>query len=361
MTDLLTPLDSMVPEMGAIEPRADRSRSTEVNSLLELNSRKSASRPHESAILNPQSSIPLTPPPCGLVLSLFPGIDLLGLGFELEGYCVLRGPDLIYGRGIESFHLPVTAPAQSHVAGIIAGSPCQDFNPHRGTGEGIRLLKEFARVVTESGCEWFLLENVPTVPDLAAVAPIPGYSIQRFDLNANGCGLDQDRLRHFQFGSVKGLALAPERSPSRHAGQATCIATEGRRGGRARSWTTFCELQGLPPDFDLPGFTRAAKFQAVGNGVPVAMARVIARSVTDALTGRANPQLRLAVFDPAAAIAESQINLRTVTIPGCCPCGCGRALTGKQRTGATDACRQRMSRRLRGQRRPSEQPRSVTV
>lgn len=356
MTDLLTPLDSMAPELGAIAPLAAGSRSTELNSLLELDSRKSASRDLESAIPRP---------PCGLVLSLFPGIDLLGLGFELEGYCVLRGPDLIYGRGIESFHLPPFEPGASRISGIIAGSPCQDFsmgNPHRGTGEGIRLLKEFARVVTESGCEWFLLENVPTVPDLAAVAPIPGYSIQRFDLNANQCGLDQDRLRHFQFGSVKGLALAPERSPSRHGGQATCIATEGRRGGRARSWATFCELQGLPPDFDLPGFTRAAKFQAVGNGVPVAMARVIARSVTDALTGRANPQLLLPVFDPAAAaIAESQINLRTVTIPGACPCGCSRALTGKQKTGATDACRQRMSRRLRGQRRPSEQPQRVTV
>jgi hypothetical protein len=32
----------------------------------------------------------------GLVLSLFPGIDLLGHGFELEGFCVVRGPDVIY-------------------------------------------------------------------------------------------------------------------------------------------------------------------------------------------------------------------------------------------------------------------------
>jgi len=28
-----------------------------------------------------------------LVLSIFPGIDILGKGFEEEGYCVVRGPD----------------------------------------------------------------------------------------------------------------------------------------------------------------------------------------------------------------------------------------------------------------------------
>ncbi len=32
-----------------------------------------------------------------LVLSVFPGIDLLGRGFEAEGFCVVRGPDLLWG------------------------------------------------------------------------------------------------------------------------------------------------------------------------------------------------------------------------------------------------------------------------
>jgi DNA (cytosine-5)-methyltransferase 1 len=30
----------------------------------------------------------------GLVLSLFPGIGLLDMAFEEEGFCVVRGPDL---------------------------------------------------------------------------------------------------------------------------------------------------------------------------------------------------------------------------------------------------------------------------
>ncbi len=38
-----------------------------------------------------------------LVLSLFPGLDLFGKGFEAEGFCVVRGPDPMtradgYGR-----------------------------------------------------------------------------------------------------------------------------------------------------------------------------------------------------------------------------------------------------------------------
>ena len=45
-----------------------------------------------------------------------------------------------------------------------------------------------------------------------------------------------------------------------------------------------CELQGLPEDFDLPPFTVSAKIKAVGNGVPYAMARVIARAVREAVS-----------------------------------------------------------------------------
>ena len=40
------------------------------------------------------------------ILSLFPGIDLLGRGFELEGFCVAPGPDLLWGGDIRSFHPP---------------------------------------------------------------------------------------------------------------------------------------------------------------------------------------------------------------------------------------------------------------
>lgn len=34
-----------------------------------------------------------------LVLSLFPGIGLLDMAFEEEGFTVVRGPDLLWGGG----------------------------------------------------------------------------------------------------------------------------------------------------------------------------------------------------------------------------------------------------------------------
>jgi hypothetical protein len=41
-----------------------------------------------------------------LVLSVFPGADLLGRGFEQEGFCVVRGPDLVWGGDVRTFHPP---------------------------------------------------------------------------------------------------------------------------------------------------------------------------------------------------------------------------------------------------------------
>ena len=52
-----------------------------------------------------------------LILSLFPGIDLLGRGFEAESFAVVRGPDLLWGGDIRSFHVP-----PGRFDGIIGGS-----------------------------------------------------------------------------------------------------------------------------------------------------------------------------------------------------------------------------------------------
>lgn len=249
-----------------------------------------------------------------LILSLFPGIDLLGRGFEAEGLCVVRGPDLLWGSDIRTFRAP------AHLfAGIIAGSPCQDFSMKRRkppSGYGVAMLEEFRRVVTEAEPEWFLLENVPTVPNVS----LEGYTVQRFDLNARECGMSQSRLRHFQFGSRRGLVIVPERlKPAGDAAQ-ICLATEGQRADR-RSFADFCELQGLPRDFDLPGLSIAAKYAAVGNGVPVPMARTIAR-----------------------AIKAAKLRARDVRL---CVCNCGRIVKGKQ-IAATPACRKRLERKRKG-------------
>jgi DNA (cytosine-5)-methyltransferase 1 len=246
-----------------------------------------------------------------LILSIFPGIDLLGRGFELEGCCVVRGPDLLWGGNIQSFHPPA-----NRFDGVIGGSPCQDFSAARRnepTGYGVEMLGEFARVVTEAAPEWFLLENVPRVPDMF----IPGYLTQRFDLNAQECGLAQRRARHFQFGSRHGLVVTIRREKFDGESQPICLATEGKRTMR-RSWPEFCELQGLPADFQLPGLSLAARYAAVGNGVPVPMARLVAQAIREALA-------------------------RTEAVR-VCACNCGRQITGRQHM-ALPACRKRLQRR----------------
>jgi DNA (cytosine-5)-methyltransferase 1 len=261
-----------------------------------------------------------------LILSLFPGIDLLGRGFEAAGYCVVRGPDLLWGGNIRDFHPPA-----GKFDGVIGGSPCQDFSKARRsapTGYSLEMLREFARVIIESRPGWWLLENVPTVPDVA----IPNYTVQRLDLNANECGSKQNRLRHFQFGSLRELVLVPPRAPTNPTQSPTCLASEGKRSSR-RTWEDFCELQGLPRNFELPGLTLHARYQAVGNGVHLAVAHTLAVSVLDA-------------------------HSRTTT-PRICGCNCGRVITGNQ-TYATPTCRKRMEHRRKRDSAGVTDPESIT-
>ena len=245
-----------------------------------------------------------------LVLSLFPGIDLLGKGFESEGFCVVRGPDIITGGNIKDFH---SIPGRFD--GIIGGPPCQDFSGlnRKPTGKGMDLLREFIRVVVETQPKWFLMENVARVPDIE----VPGYTIQRFDLNARECGLNQSRARDFQFGSRDGLVLVPERrKPAAGPVKKICLASEGKNKDR-RDWGDFCELQGLPRNFKLEGWSISMKYRVVGNGVPVPMARVIARAI-------------------------KEVHIRAIDVR-LCQCGCGRICTGGQRM-ASPACRKRVER-----------------
>jgi DNA (cytosine-5)-methyltransferase 1 len=72
----------------------------------------------------------------------------------------------------------------------------------------------------------------------------------------------------------------------------------------------------LPGDFDLPGMSRTEKYRAVGNGVPVPMAHVIAHAVTQ---------------------SRPPVGFRL------CECGCGRPVGGRLVT-ATIACRKRLQR-----------------
>lgn len=244
-----------------------------------------------------------------LILSLFPGIGMLDKGFEEAGFCVVRGPDLIFGGDIRSFRVPA-----GRFDGVIGGPPCQDFSKARRcepSGNGLEMLAEFRRIVMEARPAWWLAENVPGVPNLS----VEGYSWQRLDISPRDFGARQARNRHIQFGAKDGGRLVVERYASRAEAVPTVTT------GDDRPLREVVALQGLPEGFDIPAFSRAAFRRAVGNGVHIDVARALAGAVT-------------------ARHLNQSVEL--------CGCGCGRPVAGRQ-SYATGACRKRMyDRRIAG-------------
>lgn len=244
-----------------------------------------------------------------LVLSLFPGIGLLDRAFESEGFCVVRGPDLLWGGDIKRFHPPV-----GRFDGVIGGPPCQQFSRlaalvrHSGYAVAENLIPEFERCVTEAIPTWFVMENVPAAP-LPSVA---GYTVHDVLIRDVWVGGETMRLRRFSFGThdgrklrVEQLALhRPDPLPSVLAsgGYRVPVKVGGSgkrkrvkdRGGKQRSgiyrdkterYFNEAKLaQGLSADFDIPPFKTREKIRAIGNGVPLAMGRAIALATKRALT-----------------------------------------------------------------------------
>jgi DNA (cytosine-5)-methyltransferase 1 len=284
-----------------------------------------------------------------LVLSLFPGIGLLDMAFEQEGFTVVRGPDVLWGGDIRTFHPPAGV-----FDGVIGGPPCQMFSRlavmvrHNGYEPKFgNLIPEFERCVAEAAPRWFLMENVPAAPRPV----VEGYVVRsqvvnnRWFVDEDGLGAEQNRTRALSFGTVDGRALAfdvalfedqgfatgdtssdgggvmrgrsgahavlsstspvpiklnsngtlkvthPFSVTARHAGRPPRVAgsdTAGHGGENSKQYVysleDACELQGLPRDFTehMP-FRKDAKLKAVANGVPLPMGRAIARAVKRAV------------------------------------------------------------------------------
>lgn len=247
-----------------------------------------------------------------LVLSLFPGIGLLDMAFEAEGFCVVRGPDLLWGGDVKRFHPPA-----GRCDGVIGGPPCQAFSrlrclvEHNGYKVAENLIPEFERCVAEARPTWFLMENVPDAPPPA----VGGYRVHSLPLNNRWVGGEQNRLRVFSFGTRAGLPLLPEVVALEAPRFAPAVLASGgarvvpvalggsgkpKRTARAvathkgasalvnKTAAYFRQAardQGLPDDFDLPPFTVAGKIKAIGNGVPLPLGRAIARAVKEAIGG----------------------------------------------------------------------------
>lgn len=232
-----------------------------------------------------------------LVLSLFPGIGLLDLAFEREGFCVVRGPDVLWGGDIRSFHPPA-----KRFDGVIGGPPCQSFSSlaalNRSKGHEPRhgnLIPEFERCVQEAKPAWFLMENVQAAP----LPKVEGFITNAQILRDWDCGGQTMRDRRISFGTLRGTVLLPQiqvfrlGEPDRAVTGDSRIHTTGHRirskdrgggalpnAGRTTPLKVMVEQQGLPARFlgESP-FLASAKRQMIGNGVPLAMGRAIARAV----------------------------------------------------------------------------------
>lgn len=243
-----------------------------------------------------------------LVLSLFPGIGLLDRAFEEEGFCVVRGPDLLWGGDIKNFHPPA-----GRFDGVIGGPPCQLFSqlrhlvPTAGLKYGNQ-IPEFERVVAESRPDFFLMENVPDAP----LPGVPGYVVRDVVLNNRWLGEEQERTRRFSFGTRDGQKLRLQVVALECAEYSQAVTSSLRKvpvaiGGNGRPKRTvkpdgrrpgpdcgaraaleeMLRLQGLPTTFfgDDSPFTMTAKRKMIGNGVPLPMGRAIAQAVKKATEG----------------------------------------------------------------------------
>ena len=98
---------------------------------------------------------------------------------------------------------------------------------------------------------------------------------------------------------------------NRKKGRPPIAVTTKTRSGV--DYPDHCRKQGLEKPIDLPGWSRTAKFKAIGNGVPIRMGRVLAAAVAK----RAGP-------------ANND-----------CVCGCGRTVVSSRAKSATASCRKR--------------------
>lgn len=242
-------------------------------------------------------------PVLGLVLSLFPGLDLLGRAFEAAGWCVVRGPDVLWAQDVREW-----TSVSGRFDGVIGGPPCQKFSKLAALvrSQGLtprfgNLIPEFERVVSEATPSWWLMEEVTGAP----LPCIKGYCAESTVLSPRDLGDPQSRDRRITVGVAAGMSMVdltgrlPALSKSQDA-PIPAVTGSGtlweRRPGRlsrpgptgTRSWAvaeSIARVQGYPGiDKELRGtslWTAKGVCQAIGNGVPRVMGDALATAITE--------------------------------------------------------------------------------
>ena len=219
-----------------------------------------------------------------IILSTFPGLDLLGQGFELEGFCVVRTGDPAFGQlGVEYCHPPAGV-----FQGVLGGPPCQRYSKARSREDRAtwpNLIPEFERVVSEAQPDWFLMENVVPAP----VPKVAGYEVQTQTIHAEEFGVKQRRPRRFSFGVRAGrpiLMMWPRgQRGSQHFTYTTKPTTRYRRDGQRYndgknlSVDQYKEAFGLPPQWSAPVLNQNGVYRILGNSVPLPVALQLAIAV----------------------------------------------------------------------------------
>jgi DNA (cytosine-5)-methyltransferase 1 len=235
--------------------------------------------------------------PSPLVLSLFPGIGLLDRAFELEGFTVVRGPDLLWGGDVRRFTLP-----PGRFDGIIGGPPCQVFSVASeiaGTDK-VDMIPEFVRVVNEAQPRFVVMENVRRAVGHPAV-PRDWFHCVLRDWDTGG---ETKRTRAFFTWPM--MVMEPG---GRASGDPSfsVMASTAKRGRTGNPYLTdkgflpgdlplmeYARLQGaeeIGEQLEKHKAGRAFAVHCLGNGVPVSMGRFVARAVRAALQRAGNTSI----------------------------------------------------------------------
>lgn len=221
-----------------------------------------------------------------LVLGLFPGGGLFDKAFELEGFTVVKGPDVLFGSDVREFTAPYGV-----FDGIIGGPPCVEFskvNTHERKREAPNLVAEFFRIVWQAHPRWWVMENVVQATErVLSYAPTAKY----VDLSDWDCGGKTQRIRRFWYDTnfAPFEIVAPPKREGK--GEKSVLASTHKQGPTPNrpgylpgnlSTEEYAALQGaeyLVPELKKRRASKAFIVHLLGNGVPLAMGRHIAREV----------------------------------------------------------------------------------